>query len=287
MRHNGFSKRCASLNAVDTVRAMATERRDRMGNYLVTGASGGMGASICRRLAREGHRVWGLDRHEADGVIAADLTSAADIQAAFERVRAEAGALDGVIHAAGVYDLNSLVEMPEADFTRDFDVNLFGVFRVNRAFVPLLKARGRIVIISSELAPLNPLPFTGVYAVTKTALEQYAAALRMELQLLGHRVIVLRPGAVNTGMLPESTGKLDAFCEGTKLYRCNAARFRRIVNRVEARSVSPERIAEVVLRALNAPRPRLVYCVNRNPLLRVLNALPKRLQLFIIRRILK
>lgn len=258
-----------------------------MGNYLVTGASGGMGAAICRKLTRGGHRVWGLDRRAADGVIAADLTRSADIDAALARVRAEAGALDGIVHAAGIYDLNSLVEMPEADFTRDFDVNLFGMFRVNRAFLPLLKEKGRVVIISSELAPLHPLPFTGVYAVTKTAVEQYAAALRMELQLIGRRVIVIRPGAVNTGMLPASTGKLDAFCENTRLYKCNAARFKRIVGRVEARNVPPERIADAVDRALSAPRPRLVYRVNRNPLLLLMNALPKRLQLFIIRRILK
>lgn len=258
-----------------------------MGNYLVTGASGGMGACICRALTRKGHRVWGLDRRGAAGVIGADITRSADIRAALERVRSEAQALDGIIHAAGVYDLNSLVEMPEDDFIRDFNVNLFGAFRVNQAFVPLLNGHGRIVMISSELAPLHPLPFTGVYSVTKTAVEQYAAALRMELQLLGHRVVVIRPGAVQTGMLPASTEKLDAFCAGTKLYRCNAARFKRIVGRVEARNVKPEVIADVVCRALEAPRPRLVYRVNRNPLLLLLNALPKRLQLWIIRRILE
>ena len=256
-----------------------------MGNYLVTGASGGMGSAICRALVREGHRVWGIDRREAEGVIGADITSAADLRSALERVRAQAGRLDGIIHAAGVYDLNSLAEMPEADFVRDFDVNLFGMFRVNRVFLPLLK-RGRIVVISSELAPLHPLPFTGVYAVTKTAVEQYAAALRMELQLLGHRVVVVRPGAVQTDMLPASTGKLDAFCENTRLYPCNAARFKRIVGRVEARSVAPERIADVVVRALKSPRPRLVYRVNRNPMLLMLNALPVRAQLWIIRKIL-
>ena len=256
-----------------------------MGNYLVTGASGGMGSAICRALARKGHRVWGIDRRETEGVIGADITSASDLRSAFERVRAQAGKLDGIIHAAGVYDLNSLAEMPEADFVRDFDVNLFGMFRVNQAFLPLLR-RGRIVIISSELAPLHPLPFTGVYAVTKTAVEQYASALRMELQLLGHKVVVVRPGAVRTDMLPASTGKLDAFCENTRLYPCNAARFKRIVGRVEARNVAPEKIADVVVRALKSPRPRLVYCVNRNPMLLALNALPVRAQLWIIRKIL-
>ena len=120
----------------------------------------------------------------------------------------------------------------------------------------------------------------------KFAVEQYAAALRMELQLLGYRVIVIRPGAVDTGMLPASTVKLERFCTETRLYAVNAERFRRIVGRVEARKVSPDRIAAVVWRSLVVSRPRLVCAVNRNPLLLLLNTLPRRLQLWIIRKIL-
>ncbi len=262
-----------------------------MGNCLITGAAGGMGRAICRRLTEDGHRVWGLDRApepegEAWAYLRADVTDGAALKAAFERLRAEAGRLDGIVHTAGVYDLNSLVEMPEADFLRDFDVNVFGVFRVNEIFLPLLET-GRIVVVTSELAPLEPLPFTGVYAVTKAALDKYAAALRMELQLLGHRVIAVRPGAVNTDMLPVSRAKLERFCDETLLYGVNASRFRRIVERVEARNVQPEKLAAVICRALSAKRPRLVYYVNRNPLLILLNALPARAQMRIVRMLLK
>ena len=261
-----------------------------MGSYLITGAGGGMGQALCRALTELGHRVWGIDRRAAQTagwtLIPADVTRTEELQAAFEQIREEAGALDGIIHMAGVYDLDSLAEMPEERFLRDFDVNLFGMFRTNRLFLPLLREGGRIVILSSDLAPLYPLPFTGVYAVTKTAVERYAEALRMELQLLGHPVVVIRPGAVETGMLPVSTEKLDRFCAGTALYRCNARRFKAIVDRVEARSILPERIADVVLKGLTAARPKLTYCVNRNPLLLLLNALPLRLQLWIIKKVL-
>ncbi len=80
-----------------------------MGNYIVTGANGGMGRAICAQLAGEGHRVWGLDINEDEGVIQTDITDAESIRAAFNRVRTEAGSLNGIVHAAGVYDLNSLV----------------------------------------------------------------------------------------------------------------------------------------------------------------------------------
>ena len=260
--------------------------------YLITGACGGMGRAMCAALSAAGHEVWGLDRilpEQAPSVhgIQADLRSEEELKIACVRIREEAGSLDGIIHMAGIYDLNSLVEMPEEDFLRSFDINLFGVARLNRLALPLLNPGGRIVMVSSELAPLHPLPFTGIYAVTKAALEKYACSLRMELQLLDHPVILIRPGAVSTGMLPESTAKLDRFCETTALYRTNAARFKSIVDRVEARSIPPEKLCRTVVKALNARRPRLCYCVNRNPLLLLLNALPKRLQLRIIKAILK
>ena len=262
-----------------------------MGNYLITGALGGMGSALCHALTGEGHRVWGLDRvscpsPEGWTLVPADLTKPEEVERAFVRVRAEAGPLDGIVHMAGVYDLGSLAELPEADFLRDFNVNLFAAFRVNRAFLPLLAPGGRIVIVTSELAPLPVLPFTGIYAVTKAALDKYAEALRMELQLLGHPVVVVRPGAVRTGMLPVSTEKLAKFCAETQLYSCNAERFRRIVEMVEARCVPPERIAALIVRVLGAPRPKPVYALNRNPLLLLFRLLPQRLRLWAIRMIL-
>ena len=215
------------------------------------------------------------------------MTVPAGIDAAFQRVQAEAKQLDAIVHTAGVYDLDSLLEMDEVRFTRMFEVNLFGVYRVNKAFAPLLRKGGRIVITSSELAPLDPLPFTGVYAVTKAALEKYAYSLRMEVNLLGVSVSIIRPGAVKTGLLGDSTRALDRFCENTQLYQCNAQRFKRIVNSVETKNISPNVIAALVCKALKTRRPKYVYNVNRNLLLRLLNLLPDRLQVAIIRGILK
>lgn len=181
-----------------------------MGTVLLTGACGGMGRAICAMLLEKGYTVYGLDRKgctPVDGVcfVECDVTVPAAIDAAFARIQAEAGHLDAIVHTAGIYDLDSLLEMDEVRFTRMFEVNFFGVYRVNRAFAPLLSGSGRIVITSSELAPLDPLPFTGVYAVTKAALEKYAYSLRMEVGLLGISVSVIRPGAVKTGLLGDST----------------------------------------------------------------------------------
>ena len=259
---------------------------------LVTGAYGGMGRKAVDALTAQGFCVFALDKvvgaaEENVIPIEADVTDSGSIKRAFEQVKAVTDTLFAVVHFAGVYLLDSLVEIGEEAFARAFQINLFGAFLVNKTFLPLLKSGGRILITTSELAPLDPLPFTGIYAVTKGALDKYAYSLRMEVQLLGISVSVLRAGAVDTGMLGVSTAALDRFCENTKLYACNAARFKRIVERVEARKVPPEKVAEKALRILRAKHPKFAYSINRNPLLLLLDALPKRFQLWVIKQVLK
>ena len=263
-----------------------------MRDVLVTGAFGGMGRATAEMLAKKGYRVFALDRkvgQQTDGIIPieADITDEESVARALEVVQKYTGSLFAIIHFAGIYMLDSLLEMKTGDFRRIFDVNLYGVFLINKAFRPLLKKGSRILITTSELAPLDPLPFTGIYAVTKAALDKYAYSLCMELQLLGISVSVLRAGAVETGMLGASTEALDRFCEKTELYTCNADRFKNIVERVEARCVPPVKIAEKAADILKKRRPAFAYCINRNPLLLLLNVLPKRLQLFAIRTVLR
>ena len=259
---------------------------------LITGAYGGMGRAAAELLRSRGFCVLAMDRktgapEENIIPIEADVTSEESVASAFEAVRAYTEKLDAIVHFAGVYMLDSLFEMPAEAFRKICDVNLFGAYLVNKTFLPMLGKGSRILITTSELAPLDPLPFTGVYAVTKAALDKYAYSLRMEAQLLGIDVCVLRAGAVATDMLGASTSALDRFCEGTKLYTCNAARFKKIVESVEARSIAPEKIAEKAAKILGRKRTRFAYSINRNPLLLMLNAMPKRFQLRVIKQVLK
>lgn len=259
---------------------------------LITGAYGGMGYATVKALSVCGYTVFALDKavREAEANIIpveADVTSSESVKRAFEFVESQTDALDAILHFAGIYRLDSLVEMSERRFTEIFDINLSGAYRVNKEFLPLLRGGSRILLTTSELAPLTPLPFTGIYAITKTALERYAQSLRMELQLLDISVSVLRPGAVKTGLLADSTRELEQFCSNTRIYTYNAEKFRKIVNRVEAKNVPPEKIAKTAVRALTAKRPKYVYNINRNPLLRLWNVLPARWQTFATKRILK
>jgi len=263
-----------------------------MKHALITGVSGGMGNAAARQLLSEGYTVYGLDLEEPEPeenlfFIQTDLTNTDEIDQAFETVRSMTERLDCIIHLAGIYDLHSLVEISEEAFLKIFHVNLFAIFRINKTFLPLLRRGSRILITSSELAPLDPLPFTGIYAMTKTAVERYAYSLRMELQLKDIQVIVLRPGAVETGLLDDSMTALQSFCKNTTLYPVNAGKFRQIVRSIETRNIPPEKIAGIISEALAVKHPKLVYKANLNPLLRIMNVLPDRLQLLIIKQLLR
>lgn len=90
-----------------------------MKNILVTGAAGGMGKSICKLLTDKGYKVYGLDYRESDDFTGTefyqcDVTDMTSVEAVFEKVKEKVSVLDAIVHTAGIYDLDSLIEMDEA-----------------------------------------------------------------------------------------------------------------------------------------------------------------------------
>lgn len=261
---------------------------------LVTGAYGGMGRAFIERAEKEGYTILALDICIPEGCrekniipIAGDITSGESIKRAYEEVKTITDTLYAIVHFGGIYMLNSLIEIDEKDYEKIFRVNVFGPYLVNKVFFPLLKENSRIVITTSELAPLKPLPFTGLYAITKSTLDNYAFSLYMEVQMKGIKVSVLRPGAVKTKMLGVSTRELDSFVKNTKIYNTNAVSFKRIVESVETNAVEPERIAEKVIKILKKKKPRFSYRINNNFLLSLTRITPGWLERYVVKRILK
>lgn len=274
---------------------------------LVTGAYGGMGRETVKLLLKKGYTVFALDSRLPEDAVAntilntvsngssennaliplqANVSDEESVNQAIKIVSSYTKKLDAIIHFAGLYMLDSLVEMPSSCFEKIMKVNCFGPFYINKACISLLKEGSRIIITTSELAPLDPLPFTGIYAISKAALDKYAYSLAMEVQLLGIKVSVLRAGAVATNMLGASTSALDSFCEHTQLYTCNAKLFKQIVDNVEAKRIEPSKLAIMVLKIMESKNPAFAYSINRNILLLLLNACPKRFQLWVIGKIL-
>ncbi|MCI6716947.1 MAG: SDR family NAD(P)-dependent oxidoreductase [Bacilli bacterium] len=261
---------------------------------IVTGALGGMGKATTLKLLENGYYVIGLDKcvneeikHNNLSLIVCDVTNEENIKNAYNQVLNITNEIDAIIHFAGMYLMDSLVEISYQDLDKIFKVNFFGVYLINKTFIPLLKKGGRIITTTSELAPLDPLPFTGIYAITKSTLDKYCYSLRMELQLLDIKVSVVRAGAVKTAMLGSSIKSLEEFCNKTKLYSYNAKKFKEIVNKVETKNIEPSKLACKVQKILEKKNPKFAYKINANFYLRLLSKMPKKFQFWVIKKVLK
>ena len=109
----------------------------------------------------------------------------------------------------------------------------------------------------------------------------------MELQLIGVKVSVIRPGAVETPLIGRSVERIETFCANTAHYPDQAKRFLYVTQKVESKSVPPEAVAKKLLKVLSAKRPRFLYTLNTSPLLKLYGILPKQWKLFAIKTYLK
>jgi len=175
---------------------------------LVTGASSGIGRNIAERLAAEGYFVYAGARKTEDLIalsnidnmqgVRLDVTIQSDIDAAVETVAAGNLGLYGIVNNAGVMVMGVMAEMVESDLDFVFDVNVFGPYRVTKAFAPMIvESKGRISNISS-LAGIATGPAYGAYSMTKHAIEAFSDSLASEMRPLGVRVSAIKPGAYNS-----------------------------------------------------------------------------------------
>ncbi len=259
-------------------------------NVLITGAASGIGAAAVDYFLSRGWQVFALDIKPIpprEGVVSlcADISVYESLQGAVQML-GEDVTLDAMVLAAGIHSMASLVEADAHTLSRMVQINLVGTMHTVRAFHPLLSQRGRIVIVTSEVASLDPLPFNGLYNVSKTALDAYAQALRQELNLLGQQVVTVRPGAIATPLCAESLDHTERLTEQTVLYRRQARHFLSLTKSFMGQPIAPSKIAPLLYRAATAKHPRLTYSKHRNLGLVLLGLLPLRLQCAIIKLLL-
>lgn len=184
--------------------------------------------------------------------------------------------------------MNSLIEIKEEDFVKIFNINLFGAYRINKTFFPLVQnGNGKIFITTSELAPNKILPFNAIYSISKKALDAYAQGLTMELGLLNIPVITLRPGAVETPILKDSNKEMNDLNDNTILYKNTITKFKSIVDKEQGGAISPNKIADLVYKILNKKKTKHIYTKNASIKLKLLSIIPAKLQLKIFKMILK
>jgi NAD(P)-dependent dehydrogenase (short-subunit alcohol dehydrogenase family) len=257
-------------------------------DVVITGASTGIGRACALRLDRAGWRVFAGVRREQDASslrteagrrlepLILDVTDEAGVRAAAERVREAVGGagLHGLVNNAGIGVAGPLEFTALEDWRRQLEVNVIGQVAVMQAFLPLLRAaRGRIVNIGS-IGGRSSTPFAGPYAASKYAMEGVNDALRRELRKWGMWVAIVEPGSIATPIWDkaqdEGRALIDALPpEGRELYGRDLEGVTRAVEKIAARGLPPDRVAEAVEHALSAKRPRARYLIGREAQARV------------------
>ncbi|MEY3210057.1 MAG: hypothetical protein RIT28_538 [Pseudomonadota bacterium] len=270
---------------------------------LITGCRSGFGLLTAAAAARAGFTVYaGLRalehgdalREATAGLdvrpLVLDVTSAEQRASAIHQIIAETGRLDALVNNAG-QALGGFLELVEEDELRAiFETNLFGAWALTRLALPHLRAQTRsTVVMVSSASGRMAIPGLGAYAASKFALEGLSEAWRHELALFGVRVVLIEPGAYRT----------DIFGRNRQLSRGVATPgvyapwvtgmdkvFSAVVDRVAR---DPVEVADVIVGALNDPRPPLRYPIGPSTGLRAaLRAiLPERLTEALIARLLR
>ncbi len=236
---------------------------------LITGASSGIGQACAEHLAKNGWRVFGTSRVASSApstsvpfeMVTMDVEDENSVRKCVDSVIAWAGRLDAVVNNAGISIMGSVEDTSIEEAKAQLETNFFGVLRVCRATLPILRRQGGGHVINiSSLAGIIGLPFSGLYSASKFALEGVSESLRMECRAFGICVVLVEPGDFRTNITARRRTVQAA--ETNDAYRAAFAHCKKKQDEDEANAQSPETVARLVARILNDPNPRTRYAVG-------------------------
>lgn len=250
----------------------------KSGNILITGISTGIGRATAIYLANKGFNVWGTVRNEKDfNEIASlqietlhptilDVTSVKDITKLKNKIGEKP--LLGLINNAGIAITGPLKYLQMEKLKKQFDVNVFGLFRVTQAFIPNLELYheqtgddGRIINLSSVSGRMVT-PFNVSYAASKFAVEALSDGFRRELIQNGVKVILIEPGPIKTEIwnkaLREDTSDF------TKEYKTLIGKRTEYIRQTMESAMSVDYVTKAIYEALIDDDPPIRKLVTKN-----------------------
>jgi NADP-dependent 3-hydroxy acid dehydrogenase YdfG len=245
-----------------------------LGAVLVTGVSSGIGKALAMHLLENGYRVFGSVRKSADVQdlnqkwpdrfvpVVFDVTDVDSIETAVAKVQKhlQNKHLTAIVNNAGVSHAGPLLIQPMEEILQSFNVNVFGMLSVIRAFVPLMqgKENKHIINLSSVSGGLT-VPFLGAYSATKHAVEALTQGLRRELKMFGIQVTAIEPGMIKTELFDKASvsGTLEKYEKTAyaKLWRL----FNHSLRKQEAKAKSPLIVSQTVLKIIQSSKTKSRY----------------------------
>ena len=242
---------------------------------LITGASTGIGRNMAETLAAEGYFVYAGARKRADidelsaidniQGIRLDVTVQEEIEAAVQHIQDQGRGLFGLVNNAGVAVIWPLIEIDEDDMQFQMDVNVFGPYRVTRAFAPLIiESKGRITTTGSISGILSG-SLAGPYSMSKHAVEAFTDSLAREMQKFGVEVSVIEPGNYNSAIIDNLMRRVEARGQSAEdsLYEEEMNRFLSSFESIDE-DKQPDEVSAALLEFLGDDNPKRRYMVVPN-----------------------
>jgi NAD(P)-dependent dehydrogenase (short-subunit alcohol dehydrogenase family) len=257
---------------------------------LITGASSGIGKATAEVLSEHGFGIYAgirtqqhADQFKSNSNIIPlflDVTKPLEVDTAFKEIDARGTGLFGLINNAGIAKAGALMDISDEDMREQFEVNVFGVHRITRKFLPLLqKSKGRIVMISSD-SGFFATPFFGPYCASKFAIEGYSDSLRRELQLFDIKVIIIQPGRITTPIWDKGEDTLkkgEVEWKDSPMFQIGKKIGEYAIRKGKTEGMDPREVGKIILKALTIEQPRLRYLVaNNKNKYRMIKLLPAR-----------
>jgi short-subunit dehydrogenase len=233
---------------------------------LITGTSSGSGQSIAQLLAQRGFTVFGTSRNPSSvrtipgfEVLSLDVCLDESVNACVNTLLKKTEHLDVLVNNAGYALRGALQETTLQEAKAQFETNFFGVVRMVKAVVPVMRKQGsgQIINVSSAVG-LTPLPFVGFYSASKFAVEGYTEALRHEVKPFNIRVSLVEPGSVKTQFWQNQKDASERLSD----YDPWRQRLAEVRQQFLQKAIEPTAVAETVLRIIESKSPRLRYTVG-------------------------
>jgi len=247
---------------------------------VITGCSSGFGLLTAVELARRGWRVVAtmrntskrarLDEAAARAAITArvdvrplDIANMESITESTAEIVRDYGRIDALINNAGFAMAGFIEDLSLEELRRQFDTNFFGHVAVTKALLPTIRQqRSGHIILMSSISGLIGFPAMGAYSASKYALEGFGETLRLEMNPLGIRVVLVEPGAFETDIWEQNVKLAEAARQHDSPNRERGLRMRERIR--QTKKADPTVVSRVVANICETPHPRLRYVVGRD-----------------------
>ncbi|MER3434764.1 MAG: oxidoreductase [Leptolyngbya sp. ERB_1_1] len=248
---------------------------------LITGASAGIGAALAQLLADRFPNIRLIlaarsvdklekiaERARQSGAevltVATDMGEPEQVKALAKTAIDKFGRVDVLVNNAGYGQMGPIELIPIESVQRQFQVNVIGAIGLIQAFIPVMRDQGVGKIINvSSLGGRIAFPFGGLYSGSKFALEALSDSLRRELEPFNIRVSVIEPGPVSTEFFDVIDREVDRTMPDGKdtPYRAAFENLENLDKITRRQAWSSERVAAVIIKAIEAKRPHPRYVV--------------------------